>query len=235
MDAPTRRALLLIATHGRFPVGLLRAAEIPPEALDPARAANVIETADGVVRFTHPLLASAIYQGATGEERRSAHRLLATVVDDPVQRGRHLAVASDEPSEELAAALESAANAADHRGLPIAAAELAGHAMRLTPTDAVDDRQRRAIAAARAHLQAGEGRRARAIATDVLARAPRGARRAEALVLGSEMEDPGAALPLLQEALVEAAGVPALEAAIHAGLAETGRATKGCAWAERHT
>jgi DNA-binding CsgD family transcriptional regulator len=234
LDAPTRRALLLVAAHGRMPLGLLRALEVAPEALDPAFAAKVIEAADGVVRFTHPLLASALYQGAVGEERRAAHRRLAAALDDPVHRGRHVALGADKADDALAAALESAVAAARDRGMPIAAAELAEHALRLTPPDAVDDRHRRAITAARAHLAAGEVNRARAIASDLLARAPAGPQRAEALVLCSELEPPGSAVALLRNALAEAGGVPALQAAIHADLAEVGRLTKGHAWAQRH-
>ena len=234
LDAPTRHALLLIAAHGRLPVGLLRAVEVPPEVLDQARAGNVIEISNALVRFTHPLLASALYQGATGDERRSAHRQLAMVVDDPVHRGRHLALASDEPNDALAAALESAASAARHRGMPIAAAELAEHAMRLTPLDAVDHRHRRTVATARAHLEAGDGSRARSIVDDLLTRTRAGPRRAEALLVSSELADPGSAVTLLLQALHEAAGSPALEAAIHAGLADAGQFTEGRAWAERH-
>lgn len=234
LDAPTRHALLLIAAHGRLPVGLLRAVEVPPEVLDQARAGNVIEISNALVRFTHPLLASALYQGATGDERRSAHRQSAMVVDDPVHRGRHLALASDEPNDALAAALESAASAARHRGMPIAAAELAEHAMRLTPLDAVDHRHRRTVATARAHLEAGDGSRARSIVDDLLTRTRAGPRRAEALLVSSELADPGSAVTLLLQALHEAAGSPALEAAIHAGLADAGRFTEGRAWAERH-
>ncbi|HLE59177.1 MAG TPA: AAA family ATPase, partial [Candidatus Limnocylindria bacterium] len=172
LDAPTRRALLLVAAHGRLPVGLFRALELSPGALDRAFAGNLIETTDGVVRFTHPLLASAIYHGTASEERRAAHRRLATVLDDPVYRGRHLALGTDEPDDDLATVLESAVNAARDRGMSLAAAELAEHALRLTPPDAPDHWHRRAIAAARAHLEAGDGKRARAIADDVLARAP---------------------------------------------------------------
>jgi DNA-binding CsgD family transcriptional regulator len=234
LEPRTRWALLLVAAHGRLPVGLLPALEVAPAALDTALAANLIATSGGVVCFTHPLLASGVYQGTTGEERRVAHRLLATVVDDPVHRGRHLALGSDGPDDELAAALESAAGVAHHRGMPIAAAELAEHALRLTPPGAVDDRHRRAILTARAHMESGEGRRPRAIAADLLARAPAGRPRAEALVLRSELGDPGTAVRLLRDALAEAAGVPELRAAIHAGLAEKGRFLEGRAWAERH-
>lgn len=233
-DAPTRRALLLIATHGRFPVALLRVMKVPSDSLDPARAANVIDIVDGVIRFTHPLLASALYQGATGDDRRAAHRRLAEVVDDPIHRGRHLALASDEPSEELASALESAASTARHRGLPIAAAELAGHALRLTPPDAVEDQHRRALATARAHFEAGEGGRARAMAADLAAVVPAGRRRAEVLSLQADLEPPGMAVALLSDALTEAEAAPEVQAAIHARLADEGRYTEGIAWAERH-
>jgi DNA-binding CsgD family transcriptional regulator len=234
LNARTRRALLLIAAHGRLPVGLLRAVDVEPEALDPAFAANLIETSDEVVGFTHPLLASAVYQGAAAEERRAAHRRLATAIADPVHRGRHLALGADGPDDDLAAAIESAANLARGRGIPIAAAELTEHALRLTPPHAADDLHRRAIATARAHLAAGEGSRARAIAVDLVAGAPAGRRRAEALVLRSDLEHPGFAMALLGDALAEATTHPGLQAAIHARLADTGRVTKGRVWAERH-
>ena len=234
LDPLTREALLFIAARGRLPVGLLRTLDVAPEALDPAFAANLIEQSGEVLSFTHPLLASALYQGAAGEERRMAHRLLAAALDDPVDRGRHLALAADEPNDELAAAVELAASAARDRGMPIAAAEFAEHALRLTPLDAADDRHRRTIVTARAHLEAGEERRARSMATALLVGAPAGRRRAEALVLAADLEDPGSAVALLRQALVEAAGVPSVEATIHAGLAEAGRYTEGRAWAERH-
>lgn len=234
LDSLTRRALLLIAAHGRLPVGLLRALEVAPEALDPAFAANLIEQSGEVVFFTHPLLASALYQGAAGGERRTSHRLLATALVNPVDRGRHLALAADEPDHDLAAALESAASAARDRGMPIVAAELAEHALRLTPLDADDDRHRRAIATAHAHMEAGEASRARLIIDDLLVRVRGGPRRAESLLLGADLEHPGSAVALLLEALAEAAGVPALEADIHADLASVGRITRGREWAEGH-
>jgi len=234
LEAPTRRTLLLIAAHGRLPVALLRALEVAPEALDQAIAATLIEKSGDVLSFTHPLLASALYQGAAIEERRTAHRRLATMLEDPVQRGRHLALGNDEPDDELAMALESAASTAGDHGMPIAAAELGEHALRLTPPEAKTDRHRRAIATARAHLAAGDWGRARSIVDDLLAGTSGGPQRAEALILGSELEDPGAALALLHQALGEATGVPALEAVIHAGLAAVGRITKGREWAQRH-
>jgi DNA-binding CsgD family transcriptional regulator len=230
----TRRALLLIAAHGRMSVGLLQALKVSHNALQPARAATMIETAGGVVSFTHPLLASAVYQDASAQDRRMTHRRLATALEDPVERGRHLALAAEARNGRLAADLESAAVVARERGMPLAAAELAEHALRLTPSERDGDMHRRAMAAARAHLDAGAGSHARAIAADVLARAAPGVQRAEALILGSEVEDIGQAVMLLEQALSEAVGAPALEARIHARLGVEGRAVKGRAWAGRH-
>jgi DNA-binding CsgD family transcriptional regulator len=234
LDQATRRALLLIAAHGRFPVALLGTLNIPPAAIAKARAARVIETDGDVVRFTHPLLASSLYQGADSDDRMSAHRQLADVVDDVVHRGRHLALASDGPSETLAAALEAAAHEARFRGMPIASAELAEHALRLTPPEYPDHRHRRAIGAGRAQMEAGEGGRARAIAAQLLAQAAPGGQKAEALMLSAELEDVAPAVALLEEALAEAVESPALQVAIEIELAGVGRSLRGREWAEPH-
>ena len=100
--------------------------------------------------------------------------------------------------------LEDAAALASARGAPIAAAELGEHALRLTPPDAHEDRHRRALAAARAHLAAGEwtrarGHRRRSPRSDAAGRA-----RAEALVLLAELEGPRTRDRAPREALAEA-------------------------------
>jgi DNA-binding CsgD family transcriptional regulator len=220
LDGKTRQALLLIAAHGRFPVRAL-GTSVRSSAIERTRRAGVIEIAGGVARFTHPLFASAIYLGATDDERRAAHRSLATIVQDPVHRARHLALSADAPDAALAATIESAANLARDLGVSIAAAELAEHALRLTAPQDIDDRTRRASAAVRAYSAAGDGRRARAMAADLLGEAPAGRARAEALILASDFEAPGAAVGMLEEALVEAGGAPEVQATIHAGLAES--------------
>jgi DNA-binding CsgD family transcriptional regulator len=234
MDEPTGEALLLIAAHGRLPVGLLEEITVAPEALDAAFAANLIERSNDVLGFTHPLIASAVYDAASGGERRAAHRRLAAAVADPVRRGQHLALGADGPGDVLANALEAAATAAHQRGIPIAAAELAEHALRLTPPGADEDRHRRAFANARASFDAGDGSRARSIAADLRARASAGRHRAEALVLSADLEQYEAALDFLGQALAEAGDVPELLALIHAGLADAGRGLKPLRWAERH-
>jgi DNA-binding CsgD family transcriptional regulator len=234
----TRAALLLVAAIGRPLDEMLVRAGITSEELDPALAARVIDREDGAVRFTHPLLASVIYQSTSAEERRRAHGRVAAVVEDPLDRARHLALSTASPNTDIAGDLEKAAALASTRAAPIAAAELGEQALRLTPSDAQEDGHRRAIAAARAHMAAGELRRARALAVDLLGRAPVGPPRAEALVLLSDVElgaaDLARAIALLHEALDEAATRGSLQAMIHQRLAAHVHFAEGMGGAERH-
>ena len=165
----TRESLLLAAAVGRPSSELLAGLHVTERVLDPALAARVIERTDGTIRFAHPLLASVVYHGVPANERRSAHGRLALVVADPLDRARHLALSTESPDAEIARALEDAAALASNRGTPIAAAELAEHALRLTPPGAHIDRHRRALAAARAQRSAGEWTRARSVLADLLA------------------------------------------------------------------
>ena len=232
----TREALVLASAHARLTVPELGDLGIERSALDPALAENVIELERGTVRFTHPLLASVLYQGLSADERQQAHGRLAEFAGDPVARARHLALSTDRPDAGLATALEQAATAAAGQGAPIVAAELGEHALRLTPAQSLADADRRTFAAARAHLAAGEVERARELASDLVARAPAGAERAEALVLMAqvESEEPGRVIPLLQDALREAVALPALRASIHQKLSLIVRFTEGLAAAEAH-
>ena len=110
--------------------------------------------------------------------------------------------------------------------LPLAA-ELAEHALRLTPPAAHEDRHRRALAAARAHQVAGEWTRARTIATDLLAETEIGSWRVAALILLAELRGGDRAAQSLAEALREAASRPALESLIHCRLAWVTRFNSG--------
>ena len=92
--------------------------------LDRAERAGIVRVHDGRVRFEHPLLASAVYRGTSLLRRRAAHRALAAVVVEPEQHARHLALATSEPDEEVALALDAAARAAAARGAPEVAVEL---------------------------------------------------------------------------------------------------------------
>ena len=233
----SREALSLVAAAGRLPHAVLRAAGVGEEALGPAFAARVIEHSGSVVRFAHPLLASALYQELQLERRERAHRLLAAVVDDPLARARHLALASSASDAVVAAEVEEAVRLAASRGASVTAAELAEHAVRLTPAGAADERHRRAITAGRMHLLAGDRRRARAGAQRLLTTAAKGRQRAEALVLLSDVEsgaDIERAIALRRKALAEAEADLPLQASIHQWLGSEVRRTEGFAAAEQH-
>ena len=215
----TRDALLLASALGRPTAELLADLGVTDAVLEPALDAQVIEDAAGTIRFTHPLLASVLYQSAPTGERRRAHGRLATIAGDPLDRARHLALSTESPDREVAADLEQAATLASTRGAPIVAAELGEHALRLTPRHAHSDRHRRALAAARAQGSAGERTRARSVLADLLAETRAGSARAEALVLLAGLESERNSVPLLEEALREAASRPALQSVIHCRLA----------------
>lgn len=228
----TRAALLVAAAHGRPTIVLLEQLGML-SVLGPALEAGIVERSEGAVRFTHPLMSSVLYQGASDADRRAAHRRLAGQLPDPIHRARHLARATEGPDEGVAGQLESSARLARRRGAPIAAAELAELAARLTPLDALDVQRRRAMLAARAHLAAGAADRARDIAEAQRASAGPEAR-AEALVLLAELAPDSAAVTLLEEALAGLASSPRLAAEIHCRLADTGRLDRGRDWAAEH-
>ena len=225
LPGAVREALALAAAVGTASESLLNRAGVAMGALDAAVAAGVVERESGMIRFTHPLLSSVLYDDL-GEERRAVHARIAEVAEDPVLRARHLALSTETADADVARFLDDAATLASDRGAPAATAELAEHALRLTPRDQADERRRRALAAAHAHLAAGEWTRARSITTDLLA-GTRGSLRAEALLLLAEFQHDDLAVPLLEEALREATAHPQLQALIHIRLAAAERFRKG--------
>ena len=196
------------------------------DALDVAVDAHVLERENGTLRFTHPLLSSVLYADLA-DGRRIVHRRIAEIVDDPLIRARHLALATEVADGAVAEVLDKAAQTATERGASAVAAELAEHALRLTPADAREDAQRRGLVAARAHRASGEWTRARSIADELLAAAAPGPRRGEVLVLLASLETEDRAAALAEQALEEASGSPALLSTIHTWLAFTTRFRDG--------
>jgi DNA-binding CsgD family transcriptional regulator len=226
LPAATREALALASALGSPSETLLERAGVKGNALDPAFVAHVIERENGTIRFTHPLLASVLYR-ELGEERRSVHGRIAEIVEDPLLRAQHLALSRDTPDATAAGVLDDATQLAADRGASAVAAELAEQALRLTPVDGRDERHRRALVAARAHHAAGEWTRAQTIAIDLLAEAEIGPWRAEGLVLLADLESADRSAAMLEEALREAASLPALQAVIHCRLAWATRFRNG--------
>ena len=155
----TRQLMLLAAADPTGDVTLLwRAAQ----TLGVARAAAVPASSERLleiglrVRFRHPLVRSAAYAAAAPDERRAAHRALATATDaerDPERRVWHLAAAATGPDEGIADELErTAVRARSRAGLAAAAAFL--HRS-VTLTAEPGRRADRALAAAHANLHAG--------------------------------------------------------------------------------
>ena len=222
LPASTRAALALAATVGTASESLLKRAGVADEVLTPAVDAGVIELNRGGIRFTHPLLASAVYDARL-------HGRLADIVEDPLARSRHLALSRNSPDDDVARALDDAAQLATRRGAAALAAELHEHALRLTPAAEAEGRHRRALATARAHQTAGEWTRAQAIARELLVETEPGPKRAEVLVLLAEFQMDELAVPLLEEALAEAGARPDLHLGMRIRLAQSRRFTIGFA------
>jgi DNA-binding CsgD family transcriptional regulator len=143
-----------------------------------AEAAGVLQRAGGRLAFTHPLLGSTVYAEARPHARRSVHRRLAELVDDPEERARHLALAASGPHVHVAGALEEAGRHARARGAPDAAAKLLELARRLTPPEDAAGLPRRSVAAAEYHFDAGDATHATALLEASIASARPGRDRA---------------------------------------------------------
>lgn len=148
------------------------------DAIDAAIRARVVELDGPRLRFTHPLLASAVYASALPARRRDVHRLLAGILTDAEERARHLALTTESPDASVATALDEAATLAHRRGAPDAAGELQERAASLTPADDPAGRRTRALRAAAHFFHAGD--RARAHPAQSAARRGSVARRAGA-------------------------------------------------------
>ncbi len=172
-----------------------------------AQAAAILELTEERVRFSHPLLAAQVEAELEPSHRRSLHRRLAELVDDPEQRARHLALGENEPSAAVADELETASAMAASRGASGAAAELADLSVSLTPDDAGERVLRhRRLLAADLHYASGDEQRSRAHLEPLLEQLPAGAERADVLRLLGErsFDNLEKSERLLEQALVEA-------------------------------
>jgi DNA-binding CsgD family transcriptional regulator len=140
----TQTVLLVAAAEdtGELAVVLPAAAGLaaPPEALDPAERGGLVSVHGPRLEFRHPLVRSAVYQGATLSKRRAVHEALASVLTaegDADRRAWHRASATVEPDPAVVEDLVQAAKRAQRRSGFAAASVAYERAAALT----ADDRQ----------------------------------------------------------------------------------------------
>ena len=119
LSAPVQSVLLLAAADDTGSLAVLRRAAsslgVGEQALEDAVASGLLvaETSRSAVR--HPLVRSAVYQAATGEQRRKVHHALADALaglGDSDREAWHRAAAAAGPDPEVVAALELVASRA---------------------------------------------------------------------------------------------------------------------------
>src|SRR6266566_4496085 len=134
------------ASHGAWP---------DAAALAPAEQLGLVKIDRTGLRFSHPLVRSAIYHSAPFARRAAAHRALAEALhDQPDRRAWHLAAAALHPDEDVASLLEATATQAQRRGGAAAAALAMERAAELSPEP--EDQARRLVAAASAAVPTGQ-------------------------------------------------------------------------------
>ncbi|MEV0650762.1 AAA family ATPase [Phytomonospora sp. NPDC050363] len=170
---PATRTLLLLAAlepSGSLAVIASAAAALGAGTgdLPPAEHAGLVRVEEGRVVFRHPLVASAVHEGAAHGERLAAHRALAGVLDAPGHADRrawHLAQGATGADESVARALEETADRARARGGQSAACAAYTEAARLSADEG--ERGRRLVLAAESAAEAGFRDRAAELAARV--------------------------------------------------------------------
>ncbi|HEV2253278.1 MAG TPA: AAA family ATPase, partial [Streptosporangiaceae bacterium] len=170
LPEPARAALLLAAVADDPDLSAATTAVSGPGAqiLAPAEQLGLITIDRAGLRFSHPMVRSAIYHSAPFAQRAAAHRELASALrDQPDRRAWHLAAAALQPDEQVAALLEDTAAQAQRRGGAAAAALAMERAAELSPDP--EDQARRLVAAASAAVPTGQGDWVQDLATRALA------------------------------------------------------------------
>ncbi|MFS8104504.1 AAA family ATPase [Lentzea alba] len=167
------QSMLLVAAADRFAgmdtvLRVARAVGADTSDLDAAERAGLISVADGELTFRHPLVRAAAYQCATHHQRIAVHRAFAEALTSPDvldRRTWHLAAATTEPDEAVAAELERTALRAQRRGGAMAVSAAYDRAGRLSVDPEL--KARRIAKAALAAYDAGKPDRAARLAVEV--------------------------------------------------------------------
>jgi len=214
LPRPVRRLVLAVALGGDLEPAQLSGIA-GPGTLDDAIERGLVRIDGSRIRASHPLLATAVKKRSGRREHRELHQVLAAAATDDGLRAHHLALASRDPDEHLAATVAAAAARAFARGARREAVELAEHAVRLTPAGSAE-RPERVLALASFLETAGEPERMKELLTANLSSIPAGSPRARAWLLLAEvlyvhLDD---YRECLERARVEARADPALHALI---------------------
>ena len=175
-------------------------------ALEEAAAEGLLDIDGDGLRFTHPILRSAVTAALPAARARTLHRDIAASSITAGERALHVAAAATGPDAAAATALDGAARRASAQGAPDAAADLADRAVALTPPDHREQRARRVIDAATYHYRADDAATARERLRPVIDELPPGPLRAEALLWSGTCwseDDTDTALAHLRSALAD--------------------------------
>ncbi|MGW1626409.1 helix-turn-helix transcriptional regulator [Streptomyces sp. NPDC002172] len=148
----SRELLLIAALDGTGDLASVEAAVAGRASVDdlaPAEQRRLVSVSADNRRlsFRHPLIGSAVVELATASERRRAHRALADVLGDQLERRAwHLGEAAVGPDETVAALLEEAGRRRLQRGDALGAVAALTRAAGLSPA-AADESRRLAEAA----------------------------------------------------------------------------------------
>ncbi|ONI76270.1 LuxR family transcriptional regulator [Actinosynnema sp. ALI-1.44] len=188
------QSILLVAAADRFAgmdtvLRVGRAVGAGTSDLDAAERAGLISVTDGELAFRHPLVRAAAYQCATHHQRIAVHRAFAETLTAPDvldRRAWHLAAATTEPDEAVAAELERTAQRAERRGGAMAVSAAYDRAGRLSVDPEL--KARRIAKAALAAYDAGKPDRAARLAVEVTALTTEPGVLAEATLLRGQIE-----------------------------------------------
>jgi DNA-binding CsgD family transcriptional regulator len=166
LPAETQTLLLVAAADdtGELTTVLRAAAQlgVAGEALDAAEQAGLAQVRRARLELRHPLVRSAVYQGAPLSKRQAVHRALASVLDREIEADRrawHRAAGSVEPDASVVEELERAAERARRRSAFAAASLAFERAAALTQDE--HERARRLTAAGEDAWVDGHTERAR--------------------------------------------------------------------------
>jgi DNA-binding CsgD family transcriptional regulator len=187
----TRLAVLVAAATDngdlRVVVSAMERLELLRDRLEAAEDVGLLSIDGNTVFFRHPLVRSAVYQGAAASERRRTHRALAETLAgiDDERRAWHLAASALGIDEEAARLLDAVAAENRERAAYASAANAHERSARLGIQDCFAERL--ALAADAAWL-AGDQARATALADEGLATAATTEARADLIGLKARIE-----------------------------------------------